>query len=381
MVTADVVVVGLGAMGGAAAFHLARRGARVVGVDQYAPPHDRGSSHGRSRIIREAYFEHPDYVPLVQRSYRLWEELQDRCGTPLLRITGGLMVGPPDGELVTGTLASARQHGLAHEVLDGDGIARRYPAFRPPPGYVAVAEPRAGVLDPEGCVRAHLQQAAAAGADLRYDEPVRHWRAGPEGVTVETSRETYRAGRLVLCPGPWALQVLDDLDLPLVVERNVMYWFRPRRPELFSPGRFPIYICEYRPGAFFYGFPTQEDGTVKVAHHHSGEACTPQTVRRQVAPEEADAMRALLERYLPDAAGELARAATCLYTNTPDGHFVLGLHPRHPQVVVACGFSGHGFKFAPVVGEIAADLALEGRTRHPIALFDPRRPALTRPSG
>jgi sarcosine oxidase len=376
--TPDVLVVGLGAMGGAAAYHLARRGARVVGLDQYAPPHDRGSSHGRSRIIREAYFEHPDYVPLVQRSYDLWDELQARCGVPLLRITGGLMLGPPDGELVRGALASARRHRLAHEVLDREQILRRYPAFRPPAGFAAVAEPRAGVLDPEACVRAHLQAAADAGAQLRFDEPVRRWEAGPDGVRVETSRQTFRASHLVLCPGPWAPQLVGDLTVSLAVERNVMYWFRPRRPALFHPERCPIYICEYRPGAFFYGFPAQDDGAVKVAHHHSGEACTPQSIRRQVAPEEVEAMRALLLAFLPDAAGELVQTATCMYTNTPDGHFVVGLHPRHRRVVLACGFSGHGFKFAPVVGEIAADLALDGHTRHPIALFDPRRPALAR---
>jgi sarcosine oxidase len=366
---ADVIVLGLGGMGSAAACHLARRGRTVIGLEQYGPAHDRGSSHGRSRIIREAYFEHPDYVPLIQRAYELWAALEQEAGSRLFLPTGGLMIGPQDGTLVQGALTSARRHGLTHELLPAAEIRRRYPAFAVGDEAVAVWEPRAGVLFPEACTLAHLGQAARAGALLRMEERVVDWQVRDGGVEVRTERNRYTADRLVVTAGPWASQVLADLGLPLQVERNVMYWFRPTAPAAFAPERLPIYIYEYRRDGFIYGFPQVAGEGVKVAHHHSGEFCTPETIRRGVAPEEVQQMRAVLARTLPALSGELLQAATCMYTNTPDGHFIIDTHPRHPQVIMACGFSGHGFKFAAVVGEIVAELAIEGRTRHPIALF------------
>jgi len=370
MPTADVIVLGLGAMGSAAAYHLARRGVRVAGIEQYTPAHDRGSSHGRSRIIREAYFEHPDYVPLIQRAYELWRGLEQETRERLLIMTGGLMIGPHEGVLVQGALASARTHRLPHELISAEEVQRRFPPFRLPPSTVAVQEPNAGVLFPEACVRAHLDGAAAAGAALHFEEAVRRWSASVDRVEVTTSRATYTAGRLVVTAGPWAPAVLRELGLPLQVERNVMYWFAPlRNGQAFASDRFPIYICEYRKDAFFYGFPALPDGSVKVAHHHSGQWCTPDTIRREVGPDEVDRIRALLAGHLPDAGGDLQQTATCMYTNTPDGHFLIDRHPQWGTVTIACGFSGHGFKFASVVGEVLADLALDGRTRHRIALF------------
>jgi sarcosine oxidase len=370
----DVIILGLGAMGSAAAHALARRGRRVLGLEQFSPAHDRGASHGRSRIIREAYFEDPAYVPLIQRAYELWTELQSTWAAPLLVMTGGLMIGPRGGELVEGALASARTHRLAYELIDAAEVRARVPALHPDDGTVAVAEPRAGVLFPETCVRAQLAAAAGSGAELRFEERVVRWGASGAGVSVQTDRGRYTAGGLVITAGPWAAQVVPELGLPLIVERNVMFWFRPlRNAGLFGPDRFPIYILEYAPGAFIYGFPAFGDDGVKIAHHHSGEFCTPQTIRREVSAGEVDRMRQLLGRYLPDANGDLLATVTCMYTNTPDGHFIIDHHPVHPAVTIGCGFSGHGFKFAPVVGEILADLAIEGRTRHPIDLFRLRR--------
>jgi sarcosine oxidase len=370
MATADVIVLGLGAMGSAAGYHLARRGVRVIGLEQYTPVHDRGSSHGQSRIIREAYFEHPDYVPLLQRAYEQWRALQEECHASLLIMTGGLMIGPRDGVLVQGALASARAHNLPHELISADEIQHRFPPFRVSSEMVAVQEPNAGVLHPEACIRAHLDGATTAGAMLRFEEPVLQWTAGEHTVDVMTTKGQYSAARLVITAGAWAPQVLDALHLPLQVERNVMYWFAPKADaSAFAPSRFPIYICEYRTGAFFYGFPAQSDGTVKVAHHHSGDFCTPSTLRRDVAPAEVARIRGLLEAHLPAASGELRATAACMYTNTPDLNFIIDRHPQHPQVTLACGFSGHGFKFSSVVGEVLADLALDGWTRHPIHLF------------
>lgn len=368
--TYDVIIIGLGGMGSAAAYHLARRRSRVIGIEQYTPAHDRGASHGKSRIIREAYFEHPAYVPLIQRAYELWEDLQREAGTPLLLMTRGLMIGPPDGEVVSGALASAKAHSLPHELLTATDILRRFPVFRPDEGMVGVLEPRAGVLYPEACVRAHLSGATDAGAELRFEEPVLKWQATANHVEVTTTRQTLVADQLVVTAGPWASQLLQDIAVPLVVERNVQFWFRPTTDAAdFAPGKVPVYIWEPPQGPFFYGFPALGPDGVKVARHHGGETCTPQTLRRVVSAQEVEEMRELLKHYLPGANGEALEAVPCMYTNTPDGHFVVDRHPASERVTIGCGFSGHGFKFASVIGEILADLARERHTAHPIDLF------------
>ncbi len=372
----DVIILGLGAMGSAAAYHLARCGRRVLGLEQFTPAHDRGASHGRSRIIREAYFEDPRYVPLIQRAYDLWDVLQEESGARLLLTTGGLMIGPGDGALVRGALASARQHGLPHELLDAADLRRKYPQILADEATVAVWEPRAGALFPEDCIRAHLAGATRAGARLQFEESVHRWRVAGDAVEVMTAQGVYRADRLIITAGPWTGQVLLQLGLPLEVERNVMYWFRPLDPALFSPDRFPVYIYEYAHTRFFYGVPTLRGEGVKIAHHHSGELCTPETIRREVTGDEVEAMRGLLARHLPQANGELLETATCMYTNTPDGHFIIDRHLVHPTVTIACGFSGHGFKFASVIGEILAELAEYGHSRHDIDLFRLARFAL-----
>ena len=366
----DVIVLGLGGMGSAAAYHLVRRGKRVLGLDRHPPAHDQGASHGRSRIIREAYFEHPSYVPLVRRAYELWADLERADGQSLLLITGGIMIGAPDTDLVRGSLESARVHHLPHEVLDAATIRRRFPVFEPTTEMVGVYEPRAGVLAPEEGVRAHLRQAARSGAELHHEEPVTTWRATPGGVEVQTPRGRYQGDRLVIAAGPWAPQVLGDLRLPLVIERQVTAWFRPvSHIESFAPARCPIYIWQMG-DRVFYGFPQLGDGGVKISEHAMGDPTTADTIRREIGPEEIEKLRRdFVARYMPAANGEVLSTGTCMYTMTPDNHFVIDRHPRHPNVVMACGFSGHGFKFAPVMGEILADLALEGRTRHDIGLF------------
>lgn len=367
----DVAIAGLGAMGSASARALARRGLRVIGFDRFAPPHALGSSHGASRIIREAYFEHPSYVPLVQHAYRLWEELERESGETLLVRTGGLMVGPREGHLVSGALASAREHGLAHELLDDAAISRRVPALRPRPGMVGVWEPNAGVLFPEAAVAALLASARRHDAVTRVDDPVISWRADGSGVEVRTARGLHRAGRLVLASGAWLPALAPGL--PLAVERVPLFWFEPLgEPAAFDPGRFPVFILEHARDRFIYGFP-RFGGAVKLARHHEGDPADPDRPRHGVAPGEVDALRALFRPFLPDADGPLRETAVCMYTNTPDGHFVIGPHPGHPAVLLSSACSGHGFKFAPAIGEIVADLAIEGRTRWDLGLFSPAR--------
>jgi sarcosine oxidase len=368
----DVIVVGLGGMGSAAAYHLAARGVRVLGLDANPPGHDRGSSHGRSRIIREAYYQAPQYVPLVQHAYGLWRDLETTSGKSLLQITGGLTIGRPAERLVAGALASARQHVLPYEYLNPDQIAARFPGFRLSDELMAVYEPRAGLLDPEACVAAHLDLATQQGADLHFAEAVMEWRVEGEGVCVETSQRTYAADRLVLTVGPWAEEFLAEIGLPLTVQRVVNVHFEPREPERFAVGRCPIHLWLVPEGQF-YGTPALPGQGVKLGRHDDGEPCTPHTIRRDVGPEEVALLRQVLDTYMPGAAGPVKWSLTCMYTNTPDHHFVIDRHPDYERVVYACGFSGHGFKFSCAIGEVLADLATNRIPQHEIQFLSAAR--------
>lgn len=372
----DVIVLGLGAMGSATLYHVARRGRRVLGLEQFGLAHSLGSSHGKSRVIRQAYFEHPDYVPLLMRSYELWRELEQESGRELLLLTGGLFVGRPEAEVVAGSIASARKHGLPHQILDAADIRRRFPAFHVRPDEIALYEDAAGVLFPEDCITAQVELARRHGAEARFGVRVSGFEAAADGsgVRVETAEGVYSAERLVITAGPWAGEVLALQGLPLSVSRQVLLWLDANGPaEMFAPNRFPVFIWETPHRRPFYGFPNLRGQGVKVAFHGGGEVTTADTVRRTVSREEVEELRDYLAELMPEFHGPLREAAVCMYTNTPDAHFVIGLYPGRPQVSLAAGFSGHGFKMSSVVGEIMADLALDGQTRHPIGLFDPLR--------
>ncbi len=371
----DVIVVGLGGMGSAAAYHIATRGHRVLGLERHQPAHAKGSSHGGSRIIRQSYFEDPGYVPLLLRAYELWDKLAVDAQREVYRLTGGLFIGPPDCQTVAGSLRASREWGLPHEVLDAAEITARFPNFTPHPDDLALYEAKAGFARPELTVRAHLDLAEKAGAALRFDEPVLEWSQTPAGVRVTTTRGSYTAGQLVICPGAWAPQLLGQFGIPITVERQVMYWLDPIGCSAAAFEGQPIFIDENASGAQIYGFPAIDGpgGGVKVAFFRKGVACTPETIDRAVHAREIEEMTARVTELLPALAGDCLHAATCMYSNTPDQHFVIARHPDCTDVTVACGFSGHGFKFVPVVGEILADLCIEGTTAHPIALFDPQR--------
>jgi sarcosine oxidase len=373
----DVAIVGLGAMGSAAAWHLAERGVRVLGLDRHTPPHHYGSSHGHARIIREAYFEHPQYVPLVRRAYELWETLAASSGTDLLTRTGGLMLGPPDGGLVSGAMRSAQSHQLPHALWTAAEVRERVPALNPGDDMVGLWEPRAGVLVPERCVDAMLRAAGARGAELLYETTVTGWEADSGGVTVATSAQDYRAARLVLAGGPWMAELLPTLRLPLTIERAVQHWFHPSGDEgLSRPDRLPIFMIEYARDRLLYGLPDTGRG-VKIATHHEGERTTADTVRRRVDEDEQLEMEALVQQWLPRVAGPLTESTVCLYTNTPDRDFVLDYHPAHPRAIIASPCSGHGFKFASAVGEILADLAMERTPAFDLSPFRATRFALS----
>lgn len=373
----DVIVAGLGGMGSSAAYHLAGRGKKVLGLERFDPAHDRGSSHGQSRIIRQAYFEDPAYVPLLMRAYELWERLEKETGEELMTLSGGLMIGPPESRTFTGSVASADEYGIPYEVFDAPELKRRYPAFEPTPGTVALFEKKAGFVRPEASVKAHLEGAASRGADLRFGEEILGWEPTASGVSVETASGEYEAERLVISAGAWAPKLLADLGLPLEVTRQILFWFDPTGGiDPFYSDRFPIFIWEPEDGNSFYSIPAHDGprGGIKVAFFRAdGRPTDPDTIDREVHAEEVDFIRSYLARYVPALDGDLLYAKTCMYTNTPDEHFVVSTHPEYPQVAIAAGFSGHGYKFCSVVGEILADLASEGETDHPIDLFSPTR--------
>ena len=358
-------------MGRATLYHLAKRGRRVLGLEQYASRHKLGSSHGDSRIIREMYFEHPLYVPLVQRAYQLWRELEKQSGHSLMEITGGLMIGPPDGSVVTGTLRSAAEHGLRHEILTPAETRARYPAFQLSDGLTAVVDPRAGYLDPDACNAAHLQLADAAGAESRFEEPVLEWSADATGVRVTTSIASYSADQLLIAAGGWTRGLLSELELPLVVERQAVCWLDPQADSRnYQQARFPIYAYEYKAGDICYGFPRLHRG-VKASVMHGGETSDdPTSIRRVVDDSDIRSLRAALEPVLPALADAPVRETdTCLFTNTPDHDFIIDFHPQHGQVLISSPCSGHGFKFASAIGELQADLLIEGETAFDLSPF------------
>ncbi len=369
----DAIVLGLGGMGSAVAAHAAARGMRVLGIEQFGPAHGAGSSHGRTRIIRQAYFESPDYVPLLQRAYALWDALEERTATALRARTGGLFVGRPETAVVAGTLESTRRWNLAHEVYEAPDLRRRFPMTTPHDDEIGVYEAVAGAVFPEEAVRAHLLVAAEQGAELRFGVRALGWEADDAGVTVTVADGTrIEAERLAICAGPWFTRVAHDLSIPLRVERNVQFWFAPADRAAVAPDRLPIWCVERAGARMFYGFPDFGDG-VKIAHHGSGVESDPDAFDRTVREDEVERARAALASFVPSAAGAFLQGDPCMYTLTPDEHFVIGPHPSHARIVLAGGFSGHGFKFAPVIGEVVAALLASETPVPDISLFDPAR--------
>lgn len=365
--TFDVAVAGLGGMGSAVAAHCAARGASVIGVDQFRPGHDFGASHGKSRMIRQAYFEDPAYVPLVLRAYELWRKLERDTGEELLQLTGVLSIGPADSDIISGTLRAADRHDLLVKAWSKENVQRRYPTLQLQPDEIALFEAEGGVLDPERSVRAHLKAAQSAGAELRFETEMKGWDITDTGAEIRLNDgSAIRARSLVLCLGPWFQQTLATLGIPLRVQRNVQAWFAPATGA-YESGRFPAFLVN-RVGlpAPLYGFPDFGDG-VKAAFHGLGELTAASEMERDIdMARDVEPIASAMEQWMPGSTQTFREAKPCLYSLTPDGHFVIDRHPAHRNVVLCGGFSGHGFKFAPVVGEIGAELALDGGSRHEI---------------
>lgn len=377
--TWDVIVVGVGGMGSAACWQLARRGQRVLGLERFDIPHSMGSSHGTTRIIRLPYYEDSAYVPLLHRAYELWAEAERATGTTLLVTTGSVDGGPEDDPLFNGALGSARLHGLPHEVLTGAEVNERFPGYRMEAGSRFVFQRQGGLIASERAIVAHANAAMAAGATIRARERVLGWDAHPsgEGVTVRTDKGTYQAGRLILAAGPWMADLAPVLRGTAVPERQVLIWTQPKRPELFTPERFPVFNLQVGEGRY-YGFPVYEVPGFKFGrYHHRNETMPAEEMRREVDAEDERLLRGFGGRYFPEGTGDTLALRACMFTNTPDEHFILDCHPAHRQVVLASPCSGHGYKFCSVVGEILADLATgDGTTRHDIGFLGINRPEL-----
>jgi len=358
---ADVAIVGLGAMGALSAWRLASRGARGIGFERFRPGHDRGSSHGDTRIFRTAYFESPEYVPLLQRAHQLWRQLEQETGAELLTMTGGLAIGPADGELVSGVLRSARENQLPHRLFDPSEMNRLHPQHRLEPGDVAVRDEEAGFLRPERAVAAAAARAEALGARLMTDTEVTAIKAADGGVIIETSRGRFAAGRALVAAGAWTSKLLPQLGLPLEVERQVMAWLSVDDPDSFSPQRFPVFIRELAGGRFRYGFPTTDGRSIKLAVHHEGTGADPDSIDREVEDADLLPLREFAREKLRGVTGEVVDARVCMYTNTPDERFLATSPIGLPGVTVLSACSGHGFKFASVLGELMADWILDAR--------------------
>ena len=366
----DAIVVGVGGMGSATTYHLAARGLDVLGLERYDVPHDMGSSHGVTRIIRKAQYEDPAYVPLVRRAYDLWRDLEERTGRDLLHVTGGIDAGPPDSTVFDGSLRSCEAHDIEHEVLSATKVNERFPGYDLPDDHRAVYQPDGGFLVPEQCIVAHVEAAQSDGAEVRAREGVEDFTPLSDGgVRVTTRKETYEADRLVVTAGAWTPKLVPELADLAVPERQVLAWLQPTAPEEFDAENFPVFVHAAEDG-HYYGFPRHDVPGFKFGKfNHLQETVDPDTMDREPRPDDEELLRAYAERCFPDGAGPTMKLATCMFTNTPDEHFILDRLPEHPQITVGAGFSGHGFKFASAVGDVLADLAVDGRTDHGVDLF------------
>ena len=365
----DAIVIGVGGMGSATLYHLASHGWRVLGLEQFDIPHEMGSSHGYSRMIRYTLQEHPSYVPLVRRAYELWHQLENASRERLLVTTGSIRAGHAESEYFLGAVEACEEHHIPYEVLTGPEVGRRFPGYSFERDIAAVYQADGGFLLPERCIVNHVGAALEAGAEVHGREAVLDWEPSGEGVIVRTARDSYRAARLVVSAGPWAAKVAPALAKHAVAERQVLGWFQPEKPALYRTDTFPVFGVFVEEGRF-YGFPAYGVPGFKVGRsHHLHQTVDPDHLDRDIYPEDEALLRNFVERYFPAAAGPVLSLKTCMFTNSPDGHFIIDLHPDYPQVSLASGFSGHGFKFASVIGEIMADLAMFGETTHDLSLF------------
>ena len=365
----DVIVLGLGGMGSAALYHLASRGARVCGIERHGIAHDRGSSHGATRMFRKAYFEHPDYLPLLERALPQWQKLEEESGRELFVRSGLILSGVPESPLIRGLGACYATHDLPHRKMGAPEACAEFRQFALPEDHVVFHDPEAGYLMPEACIEQHVALARQQGADLLIHEDALAWRSDGTSVTVTTNQREISAATLILTVGPWAAGALGELGVAFHVLRKVQLWYSTPDMTRYRAGEMPCFYIDTDYGGF-YGFPAIDEMGIKIAEHTGGDPVNdPDHLNRGLEAEDETKIRRVLAEVFPSVELHRTRFSVCMYSMTADHHFIIDRHPRHENVIVSAGFSGHGFKFAPVVGEILADLAVDRTTMHPVELF------------
>lgn len=366
----DCIVLGVGSMGASACYHLAARGQKVLGIEQFDVLHTQGAHSGHTRIIRKAYFEHPDYIPLLQRAYKNWAALEKRTGEKIYYPTGLLYAAPAGDALIEQVKASAKQYAIPLQILSKAECNNRYPPFSIPEGFEIVLEPEAGFLDVGKAITEYARAAQQLGAVIRTGEKVQDWKQEVGAITVQTDKGTYAGKKLVITAGPWSADLVPGIQEKLKITRQVLSWITPASLDHYTTDRFPCWMI-VKPGTpgSYYGFPAMKSGEVagpagiKLAFHHPGTATTADTIDRRIHPEDLDHLTDFAREYLPSAGITITDTATCMYSNSPDEHFIIDHLPgTNKQVAIAWGFSGHGFKFVSVVGEVLADLVVKGQS-------------------
>lgn len=372
-IKADAVVLGVGGIGSSALFHLAKLGLRVVGIEQFGIAHDRGSSHGETRAIRKAYFEHPAYVPLLESAYQNWRSLEELVRQNLLVEQGLIEIGPPNGVLIQGVRRASELHSLQLEEIERQDFEQRFSGFHLPDGHEVLYEPEGGYLLVEQCVEAYCNAARSLGAEIYSDTPVISWRMNRSDIEITTNNQTFLTDRMVITAGAWSTQMLQDLEIPLELRRKHLHWYQVPAGTYSQSKGSPVFFYETDSG-YYYGFPSINSGvghSIKLAEHSFGESTKdPSNVDRRKDTEEAKRVEAFLRRHLPLANSKSVHHKVCMYTMTPDEHFVIDKHPQNDSIVFAAGMSGHGFKFASAIGEILADLATKGTSSSPIDFLE-----------
>lgn len=377
----DVIVLGVGSMGSATCYHLAQRGHKVLGLEQFDIPHELGSHAGQSRIIRKAYFELSDYVPLLERAYQNWKALEEQTGTQIYFRTGLVYFGKPSDPLMKGVHESADKYKIKVNSLTSAETSKKYPQFNIPSDYEKLEEPDAGFVTPERSILLFTEQALMKGASIHTKEKVIKWKRSEGTIAVKTDKASYTCKKLVITAGPWAGKMIPGFATNLKVTRQMLAWVKPKKWDNFVLGQFPCWIISEhgKPGSV-YGFPILPvgkfggPGGLKLAHHYQGAVSDPDTISRIPTPEDEAILVDALNTFIPEGYSATLVMKTCMYTNTPDENFVLDFLPGFDEdVAIATGFSGHGFKFASVVGEIMADLSMNGKTTLPIGFLNAGR--------